>query len=172
MSNSQIGFWLFVGWLLVIAYAIFRYMKKRNANAKAEPVRALLRSRINKYTEEGKLSAAKDRYFSSAVEDDTAHGRPPEEIDINRRRALEFERQGRSLLLAAGALEAVIQQPTKAEMIALLERYVLDFGRDQAEQARPYSRAADDKEREQIDTKGFQNDFVVKVLNDILAEIK
>jgi hypothetical protein len=170
MSDSQIGGWLIV--LLVIAYAIFRYMKKRNENAKAEQVRALLRPRIDKYTREGNLSAAKDHYFSSAVEDDTAHGRPPEEIDINRRRALEFERQGRSLLLAAAALEAVIQQPTKAEMIALLERYVLDFGRNQAEQARLYNRTADDREKEQINTKIFQNELVVRVLNDILAEIK
>src|SRR5262245_53381447 len=97
MSDSQIGGWLIV--LLVIAYAIFRYMKKRNENAKAEQVRVLLRPRIDKYTREGNLSAAKDHYFSSAVEDDTAHGRPLEEIDINRRRAVEFERQGRSLLL-------------------------------------------------------------------------
>jgi hypothetical protein len=156
MSDSQ-GVWLIV--LVLIAYAIWTLAvirRKRNENAKAEQVRALLRPRINEYTEGAKLSAAKDNYFSSAVEDDTAHGRPSEKIDINRRRALEFERQGRSLLLAAKALEEVIRQPTKAEMIAVMERYVLDFGRKQAEQARLYSRAADDREKEQINTEGFQ----------------
>jgi hypothetical protein len=71
-----------------------------------------------------------------AVEDDTAHGVPPEDIDINKGRAVKFERQGRSLLLAAKTLEAVIEQPTKAGMIALMERYVLEFGRDQAQHAR------------------------------------
>src|SRR4051794_4773815 len=86
MSDSQIGGWLIV--LLVIAYAIYRYMKERNENAETEQVRALLRFRIDKYTEEGKFYAAKDHYFSSAVEDDTAHGSPPEETDINRHRAL------------------------------------------------------------------------------------
>jgi hypothetical protein len=169
-QGRQIGGWLVI--LLVIAYAIYRYMKKRNENAKAEQVRALLRPRINEYTSEGNLSAAKDQYFSSAVEDDTAHGMPPEEIDINRRRALKFERQGRCFLLAATTLEAVIKQPTKAEMIALLERYVLEGGRNQAEQARLYNRTADDREKEQTETKSFQYEFVVRVLNEILAEIK
>jgi hypothetical protein len=62
MSDSQIGGWLMV--LLVIGYAIYRYTKKRNENAKAEQVRTLLRPRINEYTREGELSAAKDHYFS------------------------------------------------------------------------------------------------------------
>jgi hypothetical protein len=131
-----------------------------------------LRLRIEEYTKEGELNAAKDRYFSSAVEDDTAHGRPPEEIDINRRRAVEAERAGRSFLLAAETLEAVIKQPTKAEMIALMKRYVLEFGQDHAEQARLYNRTAGDREKEQIETKGLQSAFVVRVLNEILAESK
>jgi hypothetical protein len=170
MSDSLIGGLLII--LLAVAYGIYRYIKKRNDKAKAEPLRALLRLRIEEYTREGNLNAAKDRYFSSAVEDDTAHGRPPEEIDINRRRVVEAERAGRSLLLAAKTLEAVIEQPTKAEMIALMKRYVLEFGHDHAEQARLYNRTAGDREKEQIETKGLQSAFVVRVLNEILAESK
>jgi hypothetical protein len=160
MSDSQIGGLLII--LLAVAYWIYRYIKKRNDNAKAEPLRA-------------ELNAAKDNYFSKAVEllrprkeytNDMAL-EAPEEIDINRR--VEFERKGRSFLLAAKTLEAVIEQPTKAEMIALMKRYVSEFGHDAAEQAKLYNHTAGDREKEQIETK---REFVVRILNEILSESK
>jgi hypothetical protein len=171
MSDSQIGALPIIFWLVVIAYVIYRYIKNRNEKAQAAQVRALLRPRIDEYTKAGHLSAAKERYFSSAVQDDTVHGAPPEETAINKRRALEFEREGRSFILAAKTLQAVIDQPTKAEMIALMKRYVLEFGDHMAEQARLSARTADDREEEQIDTKGLQCAVVVAALKEILGEI-
>jgi hypothetical protein len=169
MSDSQLSLLLV---LLAIAYAIYRFIKKRNDNANAEQVRALLRPLIEEYTKVGLLNAAKDRYFSSAVEDDTTSGRPSEEIEINKQRRLEAEEQGRCFILAAKTLEAVVEQPTKAEMIALMERYMVEFGRDMAEQARLSNCTADTREKERIDIHGLQAAFVVALLKKLLAEIK
>jgi hypothetical protein len=131
-----------------------------------------VRSQIEEYRKLSALNAAKDRYFSAAVEDDTKYGFHPPEIEINRRRALEAEREGRGFMLAAVTLEAVIAQPTKPEMIALMERYVLDFGRNQANKARLSNQAIDEMQKEQIDTEGLIVSFAVAALNGVLAEIK
>ena len=57
-------------------------------------------------------------------------------------------------------------------MIALMERYVLDFGRDQAEKARLSNQATDPGEQQQFETDGIVSSFVVSALNSVLAEVK
>jgi hypothetical protein len=95
--------------LIVIAYVNTKNANKRRSEAEAEQVRELLRPKIELYREYSAQSAAKDRYFNAAVEDDTKHGFPLEEIEINRRRALEAERDGRGLMLAAMTLEGSLR---------------------------------------------------------------
>ncbi len=165
-----------IGWLilLLIAYAIYRYIKhKRNEKAEAEQLRALLKIKIDGLKQAATAFAAKETYFERAVEDDSAHGCPAEETEVNRNRAIESERDGRGVYTAAVALEEVIKQQTKQQMISVMERYVLDFGRDAAEQAKRKWRAASNKQQqEQIETDGIVNTVVQTVLNGILAEIK
>ncbi|MGO9806397.1 MAG: hypothetical protein ACLPKH_06720 [Rhodomicrobium sp.] len=169
--------WIWIiGWLilLLIANAVYRYIKyKRNEKVEAEQLRALLKLKIESFKQVATALAAKETYFQRAVEDDAAHGYPTEEIEVNRKRAIEAERDGRGLCTAAAALEEVIKQQTKEQMISVMERYVLDFGRNAAEQRQRKRRAADDKQQqEQIETDGIVNTVVETALNGILAEIR
>jgi hypothetical protein len=53
-------------------------------------------------------------------------------------------------------------------MIALIERHVLDFGRDQA---RLRKQATDETQEEQTDTEGITIAIAVACLNRTLAEV-
>jgi hypothetical protein len=60
-------------------------------------------------------------------------------------------------------------------MISLMERYVLDFGRDSAKLAaleRNACDAGDKQEQQRIEIEGVANSFAVATLNRLLAEIK
>jgi hypothetical protein len=170
MSEGAIVGWLI---LLLIAYAVYRHIKhRRNEKAEAEHLRALLRARIEDYRKVVAVYATKDRALGLAVKYDREIGRPTEEIEANRRRAVEAEQDGRGIMAAIVTLEEVAKQPTKTEMIALMERYVLDFDKDEAEWARLSNQAVDAKEKERIDTEGLMASIVVAILNSLLVEIK
>ena len=156
--------------LIAVAYVIVKH--KRRNEAEAEQVRELLNSTIEACREHAALCAAKDRYFRAAVEQDTRNGLPPEGIEINRHSAREAEQEGRSHSLAVVTLEAVIVQPTKLEMIALMERYVGEFGRSMNDNAQLINQATDETLKEQIETEGLADAFVVTALKNILAKIK
>lgn len=55
---------------------------------------------------------------------------------IKKKRA-EAAQEGHALMLAAVTLDAVVKQPTKAKMIAVMQHYVLDFGQRAAQTADP-----------------------------------
>jgi hypothetical protein len=78
-----------------VTWAVNTTPGKRTEKAETEALRELLRTKIAHYTQLAATFAAKDRYFSNAVQDDTASGLPSDEIEINRRRAVEAERNGR-----------------------------------------------------------------------------
>ena len=69
-------------------------------------------------------------------------------------------------------LKAVINQPTKAAMVATMEHYVLEFGRDQAKASRESNATSNPRQQEKIDTKGLISSTVVTFLNNILAKVK
>jgi hypothetical protein len=145
---------------------------KQTEKAETEELRALLQTKIAEYMQDAATFAAKDNYFSAAVQDDTASGRPPDEVEINRRRAVEAERYGRGLVAVVETLKVVVNQPTKADMIATMEYYVLEFGREQAKRARKSNETVDPRQKEQIDMEGLISTTVVTFLNSILAEVK
>jgi hypothetical protein len=170
-DGAIIGFWLLV--LLFAAFGIYRYgQRKWSEKTETEALRALLRTKIADYSRDAATFAAKDRYFSDAVPDDTAAGRPADEIEINRRRAVEAERYGRGLIAVVKTLDAIIDRPTKADMIATMEYYVVEFGRDQAKRARESNATSNPRQQEQIDMEGFVSTTVMGFLNNILAEVK
>jgi hypothetical protein len=170
-DGAVIGFWLVV--LLFAGFGIYRYVqRKRTEKAEKEALRALLQTKIAHYTQLAATYAAKDRYFSNAVQDDTASGRPSDEIEINRRRAIEAERNGRGLVTVVEVLKDVVNRPTKADMIATMEHCVLEFGRHQANRARESNATSHPRQQEQIDTEGLISSTVVTFLNNILAEVK
>ena len=76
-------------------------------------------------------------------------------------------------MTAATALEAVMKHcRTKAEMVALMERYVLDFGREMSEKAKLSGQTSDPVKKQKLETDGLISSFVVSALNSVLVEIK
>lgn len=145
-----------VSWLILaaVAYAVFQHIKKKRAEAaEAEELRAGLRARGEECRKAAAASALKDQYFSLAASDKE---QTTEEIEDHQRKARAAEQEGHALMLAAVTLDAVVKQPTKAKMIAVMQHYVLDFGQRAAQTAAP----------------NMQDTFLVTFLNGILAEIK
>lgn len=171
MSDSSIVGWLI---LLAIAYAIYRYIKyKRSERAEAEKLRALLKSKIELFKGGMPARALKDRFFTEAVKQDSKHEWiTPEEIELNRKRAVEARQEGLGLMTAATVMEAIVERcSTKAAMVAAMEHYVLDYGRSSAEKAQLNNRTTDQTQQEEIETDGLVSSFVVASLNAVLAEI-
>jgi hypothetical protein len=161
--------------LLITAAGLCWYIwRRRNERVAADEVRSILNSRIEEYKRAGSIRAGEDRYFSNAVKDDLASGwNSPEEIEKNRITALNAERDGRGLFLTATTLGAVLKHSrTKAAMVSLMEHYVLEFGRDSAEQARLRNETGDPKKQEEHDTDALAASVAVAALNGILAQIK
>jgi hypothetical protein len=57
-------------------------------------------------------------------------------------------------------------------MIATMEHYVLEYGRERAMLGRQANEATDPLQEERIDTEGLINSYAIGVLNSILAEVK
>jgi hypothetical protein len=181
-DGANAGFWLLV--LLFVGFGIYHSSPSANElryayisclsteKAQTDALRVLLQTKMAEYTQAAATFAAKDQYFSSAVQDDAASGRPPDEVEINRRRAVEAKRYGRGLLAVVEVLKVVVTQPTNADMIATMEHYVLEFGREQAKRARESNATTNPSQQEQIDTEGKIDTTVVTFLNNILAEVK
>jgi hypothetical protein len=95
-------------------------------------------------------------------------------LETNQHRALEAKQDALGLLTAAATLGEVIKQPTKAQMIGLMQACVLDFGRsmaDKAGQSEQLKKSGGDAQQiEKIDTEGITDSAVVSVLNRILAK--
>lgn len=181
-EGATTGFWLLV--LLFVGFGIYHSSPSANElryaqisclsteEAQTNALRVLLQTKMVEYTQAEATFAAKDQYFSNAAQDDMASGRPPDEIEINRRRAVEAKRYGLALGAVVEVFKVVVNQPTKADMVATMEHYVLEFGREQAKRAREGNAATDPSQQEQIDTEGKIDTAVVTFLNDILAEVK
>jgi hypothetical protein len=158
-----------VGWGIAAAIAVVAFLYARRMDkdlAETELLRAGLRARAEEYRKAGTASAFKDQYFSLAAADteqtnDEIEGyrrkaKTNDEIEGYRRKAIVGEQEGRALMLVAAALDAVVKQPTKAKMIAVMEHFVLDFGQRTAQTADPE----------------FDDTFLITALNKTLAEIK
>jgi hypothetical protein len=137
-----------------IAVVAFLYARRKDKDlAETELLRAGLRARAEEYRKAGAASAFKDEYFSLAAADTEQTN---DEIEDYRRKAIVAEQEGRALMLVAVALDAVVKQPTKAKMIAVMEHVVLDFGQRTAQTADPE----------------FGDTFLITALNKTLAKIK
>jgi hypothetical protein len=145
-----------VGWGIAAAIAVVAFLYARRMDkdlAETELLRAGLRARAEEYRKAGTASVFKDQYFSLAAADTEQTN---DEIEGYRRKAIVGEQEGRALMLVAAALDAVVKQPTKAKMIAVMEHFVLDFGQRTAQTADPE----------------FDDTFLITALNKTLAEIK
>ena len=156
--------------LLSIAYAVYLHRRE----IAAERVRALLRSKIKLYNSGVPARALKDRFFTEVVRRDSERECiAPEEIELNRKRAVKARQEGLGLTTAAKTMEGIIEHcQTKAAMVAAMEHYVLEFGRDASEKARLSNQATDPGLRQEFETHGLVSSFVTAALNDVLAEVK
>jgi hypothetical protein len=139
-----------------------------------EQLRSLLHELIDTYTKQATIRATQDRYFSGAVEMDLADldakkaAMTPDEFDHEMAQILKdanvastAEREGRAMMTVAETLKYIATLDTKAQMIAMMEHYVLEFGRTMAKAAK-----ADD------DAKGITSSMVTTTLNKLLSEVK
>ncbi len=71
-------------------------------------------------------------------------------------------------MTAATAMEAIVERcRTKAAMVAAMEHYVLEYGRDASEKARLSNQATDPGLRHEFETEGLVSSFVVNVLAEV-----
>lgn len=97
---------------------------------------------------------------------------PPENPERFRRKASEHKRDAIAALTAANALKAALDRRTKAEQIAVMRHYVLEFGQSASRCAKlSNSLADDDPRKKEIDDDGFTASMVVSVLNGILSDV-
>jgi hypothetical protein len=84
----------------------------------------------------------------------------------------EHKQHAVAALTTAAALKAVLDGGTKAEQIALMQRYVLEFGQSRSRNARlSNSLSDDDPHKEKVDQDLVSATFVVSILNSILDDI-
>jgi hypothetical protein len=133
LSSSLFG-WLV---LLLLALAAWYWLRTRKQKrltleqAEAAPLRAALRLKMDECMNEGRLRAGQSQYFENAANDENE---PPDDAARHRQKALNFEVQGRGMVTLAKTLEVIIGLPTKAEMVAQLERYADEFRQDAIKQ--------------------------------------
>jgi hypothetical protein len=127
------------GWLLLLLFVLAGWFfldgiekrkqtrkQKRLAiqQAEAAPFRAMLRIKMDECVNEARLRAVQAQFFENAANDPNE---PPEDVPRQRQKALNFDVQGHGMFLLAKTLEVIIGLPTKAEMVAQLERYAVEF---------------------------------------------
>jgi hypothetical protein len=88
-------------------------------------------------------------------------------------KAMEHRRDAFAALAAKYILEElVLAARTKAEQIALMRHYVLEFGQEMRRKAElSNSLADDDPQKWEVDEDGFQASFVVSTLKGILSDV-
>ena len=98
---------------------------------------------------------------------------PPEHPERFRQKAMEHRRDAFAALAAKYILEElVLTARTKAEQIALMRHYVLEFGQEMRRKAElSNSLADDDPQKWEVDEDGFQASFVVSTLKGILSDV-
>ena len=96
----------------------------------------------------------------------------PENPELFRQKAREHKRDAIAALTAANTLKAILDQRTKAEQIALMRHYVLEFRQSASQNAKlSNSLADDDAQKAKVDDSGISDTFVVSTLNGILSDI-
>jgi hypothetical protein len=104
------------------------------------------------------------------IAEDTEY--PPHNLKEMRQRALEHKHDAMAAFTGVAALKAILGARTKAEQIALMRHYVLEFGQSASRNAKLSSSLADDDpEKEKADQSGLSGTFVVSLLNSILSEV-
>ena len=108
--------------------------------------------------------------LKGSIADDAQNSLDPEQF---RQKAMEHKRDAFAALAAKYILEeVVVAARTKAEQIALMRHYVLEFGQEMRRKAKlSNSLADDDPQKWEVDEDGFQASFVVSTLNGILSDV-
>ena|SRR6516165_6745037 len=108
--------------------------------------------------------------LKGSIADDAQNSLDPEQF---RQKAMEHKRDAFAALAAKYILEEVVLAArTKAEQIALMRHYVLEFGQEMRRKAKlSNSLADDDPQKWEVDEDGFQASFVVSTLNGILSDV-
>jgi len=108
--------------------------------------------------------------LKGSIADDAQNSLDPEQF---RQKAMEHKRDAFAALAAKYILEeVVVAARTKAEQIALMRHYVLEFGQEMRRKAKLSDSLADgDPQKWEIDEDGFQASFVVSTLNSILSDV-
>ena len=98
---------------------------------------------------------------------------PPEHPERFRQKPMEHRRDAFAALAAKYILEElVLAARTKAEQIALMRHYVLEFSQEMRRKAElSNSLADDDPQKWEVDEDGFQASFVVSTLKGILSDV-
>lgn len=97
---------------------------------------------------------------------------PPKNSEKFRQKALEHKQGAIAALTAANTLKVVLTRRTKAQQIAVMRHYVLEFGQGQSRNARVANSLDDnDPQKEEVEQSGISASLVVAVLNGILSDI-
>jgi Ribbon-helix-helix protein, copG family len=95
-----------------------------------------------------------------------------QQIADKRKRAYEAEKEGRALSVVIEVLKVIARRPNPANMIAVAEHYILEFGLGTAEISKRANETDDPDEQRNPEMEGVANQMVVITLNRFLAEIK
>jgi hypothetical protein len=131
-------------------------------------LREILQAKIAELEEHARtlkaLSETKQRFADSL--------KPSENRERMRQKALEHKQEALATLHAVQVLKVVLGTRTKAEQIAVMRHYVLEYGQSASRNARlSNSLADDDARKEEAEEAGLAATFVQSVLNSILTEV-
>jgi len=98
--------------------------------------------------------------------------KPSENPERTRQKALQHKREALATLQAVQVLKVVLGKRMKAEQIAVMRHYVLEYGQSASRNAKlSNSLADDDPRKEEAEEDGLAATFVQSVLNSILSDI-
>jgi hypothetical protein len=95
-----------------------------------------------------------------------------EKSERTRQIALEHKKEALATLQAAQVLKVIVDKRTRAEQIAVMRHYVLEYGQSAVRNARLNDSLADgDPRKEDADDDGIAATFVQSVLDSILSDV-
>ncbi len=98
--------------------------------------------------------------------------KPSENPERTRQNALAHKKEALATLQAAQVLKVVVDKRTRAEQVAVMRHYVLEYGQSASRNARLSNSLADDDTRKEDDEEDvLAATFVQSVLNSILSDV-
>jgi hypothetical protein len=158
---------------------------KSRARRETEELRQKLAQMIAAHQQAMKVCVAQKQIFKTMADQDTEplsgkkedmtpteYGQDLQQIADKRKRAYEAEKEGRALSVVIEVLKVIARRPNPANMIAVAEHYILEFGLGTAEISKRANETDDPDEQRNLEMEGVANQMVVITLNRFLAEIQ